>query len=229
MNELKNKTEQIFPKGSQQKCTNEPPKYPEPTATGNEEIAIMKHQLTQLDMRKAGAGAKNFYCAELAIRNISDVTIATALFEVDYYDVNGNVVDEVKHKEYEIKSGNSRAIFIASTADPDTVRIKSYNCKLTKAITADVEKIRICRHVINTVENGEEIEGIVKNISRSKTDAALVANFCNSKNENIGSKLIILRNIEPESTRQFNFVFHPREGDAVRTYSLYIIYDIEER
>jgi hypothetical protein len=180
-------------------------------------------------MRKAGAGAKNFFCAELAIRNISDVTIATALFEVDFYDVNGNIVDEVKHKEYEIYPGNSRAIFIASTTDPDIVRIKSYSCKLTKVITADVEKIRICRHIIRTVEKGEEIEGIVKNISRFKTDAALVANFCNSNNENIGSKLIILKNIEPESTRQFSFVFHPREGDAVRTYSMNVIYDIEER
>lgn len=229
MSELENKTEQVFPKGSQQILTNESPKYPEPTAMGNEKIAIMKHQLTQLDMRKAGVGAKNFYCAELAIRNISDITIATVLFEVDFYDVNGDIIDQVKHKEHELNPSNSRAIFIASTMDPDTVRIKSYNCKLTKTITADIEKIRICRHVIKTVENGEEIEGIVKNISRFKTDAALVANFSNSNNENIGSKVIILRDIEPGCTKQFSFVFQPQEGDAVRTYSLYIICDVEER
>ena len=229
MNETKDKIEQLLPKDRPQKFACEKPNYPEPTATGNEKIAIMKHSLSQLDMRKAGAGAKNLYCVEIAVRNISESTIATAIFEVDFYDVYGNLVDTVRHKELDIKPNISRALFIASTADPDTIRIKSYNCKLTKTITADIEKIRICRHVIRTVEDGEEIEGIVKNISPIKTDAALVANFSDYKNENIGNKVIILKDIEPDCTKQFSFIFKPQEGDSVRTYSLYIICDIEER
>jgi hypothetical protein len=93
MNKLENTIEKPLIKDNLKSFTNEKPEFPEPTATGNEEIAIMKHSLSQLDMRKAGAGAKNFYCTELAIRNISESTIATAIFEVIFYDVNGNIVD----------------------------------------------------------------------------------------------------------------------------------------
>jgi hypothetical protein len=46
--------------------------------------------------------------------------------------------------------------------------------------------------------------------------------------KNIGRKIIIVRDIEPNSLKQFHFLFKPREGDIVKSYNFNIIEDIDE-
>jgi hypothetical protein len=55
-----------------------------------------------------------------------------------------------------------------------------------------------------------------------KTDAALIIKFYNTKKEDIGTKVITLRNIEPQATIPWKVVFKPQEGDIVSTCSLNI-------
>jgi len=193
---------------------------PKPIATGNEKITILKHHLSEMAMDFRGGGSTS--SAELAIRNVSDSTIATAVFEALFYDIEGNTVDTVKRREIDLKPSTSRAIIInSSIRDPH--KVKSYNIRVIRMTTTDFEKVQLRGHMIRTTEAGEEeVRGTVKNISDVKTDTALVATFYNPKKENIGTKVLILRDIEPDSIRQFHFKFKPQEGDIVRTYTLNI-------
>ena len=75
---------------------------------------------------------------------------------------------------------------------------------------------------MKTTDVGEEVMGIVKNISQFKTYAAVVATFFDSNKENIGNRIIIMRDIEPDSIKQFCFIFKPMAGDRVRSYALNI-------
>jgi hypothetical protein len=190
---------------------------PEPVATGNERIAILKHSLIE-----ASADDRQQTGVELAIRNVSDSTIAAAIFEAIFYDIEGNIVDTVKHREIDLRPETSRGVLI-NTSIPESYKVKSYSVKITRMTTTDVEKVQLRRHEIRTNEAGEEeVRGVVKNISDVKTDAALVANFYDPKKENIGTRVIILRGIEPDTIRQFHFIFKPQAGDIVRTYTLNI-------
>ncbi len=193
---------------------------PTPTATGNEKITILKHSLfkTADDYSLVGRTA----IVELAIRNVSDSTLATIVFEAVLYDIEGNILDTVKHREIDLKPSTSRAISINSYIT-ELNKVRSYNVKIIKMTTTDVEKVQLRRHERSTTETGEEeVRGVVKNISNVKTDTALVGTFYDPKKENIGTKVIILRDIEPNSIRQFHFKFKPQEGDIVRTYTLNI-------
>ena len=189
---------------------------PEPTATGNERITILKHSLVAAeenypDEREASV--------DLAIRNVSEVTIASAIFEVVFYDIEGNILDTVEHREIDLKPNTSRGIVI-NCSQQHNLALKSYSVKITRTTTTDVEKVQLRRHEIKTTGTGEEVSGVVKNISSVKTDAALVATFYNPKKENIGVRVIVLRDIEPNNIRQFCFLFKPQAGDVVRTYTL---------
>jgi hypothetical protein len=145
-----------------------------------------------------------------------------------FYDKEGNIVDTVKHSEIDMEPSKSRAIRINSSVQ-EYNRVKSYNVRVLRTTTADVEKVQLRRHEIRTTEAGEEeVRGIIKNISNVKTDAVLLATFYNPKKESIGNKAIILRDIEPNSLKQFHFRFKPQEGDIVRNYVLNVVCDIEE-
>jgi len=197
---------------------------PTPKATGNEKITILKHELSveqvYADLYRVSA--------DLAIKNISDSTIATVVFGAEFYDKDGNVVEEVKHWEIDFQPNQSRGVRIFSSSFKDIKEIWSYSVKIVRMTTTDIEKVQLCRKEMRTTENGEiDVKGSVKNISKFKTDAALVADFYNFKNENIGTKVIILRDIEPRIIKQFNFVFKPIEGDKVGDYTLEIVCDIE--
>jgi len=190
---------------------------PEPKVTGNEKIQILKHSFTkgEDDARRQTSGA------DIAIRNVSDVTIATLVLECIFYDIEGNVMDTVKHKEIYLRPKTSRAVSI-NFKKQEISQLKSYDIKITRMTTADVEKVQLRRHEIKTTDAGEEVRGIAKNISDVKTDTALVATFLDSKKENIGIRVIILRDIEPNNIKQFHFLFKPMEGDRVRSYTLKI-------
>ena len=191
---------------------------PEPVVTGNEKIKILKHSLNSgiTEYRGSSAGV------DIAVRNVSDATIATLIFEAVFYDIEGNILDTVKHSEIELKPNTSRAISIRCKQQSSN-DLRSYNVRIVRATTTDVERVQLRRHEIRTTDgDGEEVRGIVKNISDFKTDAALVASFLDSKKESIGTRVIIIRDIEPNSARQFHFIFKPMEGDRVRSYSLNI-------
>jgi hypothetical protein len=187
---------------------------PVPTAAGNDKIIIIKHNLSE-----RGIGLIEYeqpVGVELAIRNVSDSTIATAVFEAVFYDIEGNIVDTVKHREIDLKLDTSRAIFINSSI-AEHHKVKSYDVRVIRATTTDVEKVQLRRHEMRTTDTSEEVRGTVKNISEVKTDAAVVVTFYDPKKENIGTKVIILRDIEPNTIRQYYFRFKPQEGDRVRS------------
>jgi hypothetical protein len=201
-------------------------KVPESTATGNDKIAIMKHKLFDVSMSVRGLEASDG--AELAIRNVSDSTIATVIFEAVFYDIEGNIIDTDEHKETDLKPRTSRAIFIFPPTST-RYKIKSYNIRVIRTVTADVEKVQLRGHEIRTNEAGEEeVRGAAKNLSNSKADAVLVATFYDPKKESIGNKAIILRDIEPDNIKQFHFKFKPQEGDKISTYNLKVVCDIDE-
>ena len=191
---------------------------PEPSVTGNEKVKILKHSLSRIT--DDDDGGEDIAGVDIAIRNVSDVTIASVVFEAVFYDIEGNIIDTVRHKEVDLRANMSRAIDISSQRHE---LVRSYDVRITRTITADDEKVQLRRHEIKTTDDGqEEVGGIVKNISGVKTDAALVATFYDSKKENIGTRVVILRDIEPDSIKQFHFLFKPQEGDIVRTYTLNI-------
>lgn len=197
----------------------EPPKVPEPIATGDDKIAILKHELSLTDPVEelpTPAGV------ELAIRNVSDRDIATVAFEAVFYDEAGVIISTVRHNEVELKPETSRALRInSSISHLESKRVKSYAVRLLRTTSADVERVQTRRHEIRMDETGEEhVWGIVKNISRTKTDAAVIWTFYNPKKENIGTRVVILRDIEPDSIRQYQFTFMPQEGNIVRNYDI---------
>ncbi|MFC1875280.1 FxLYD domain-containing protein [Chloroflexota bacterium] len=194
---------------------------PEPKVTGNEKIQILKHSYDNGDEDLFNED-ENPARVDIAMRNVSDTTIATVVFEAIFYDIEGNILDTVKHSIIDLKPNTSRAIRINYKEQKDD-RLKSYDIKITRMVTADVEKIQLRRHEIETTDAGEkEVGGIVKNISNFKADAAVVATFLDPKKENIGTRVVILRDIEPNNTKQFHFLFKPIEGDQVMTYTLNI-------
>jgi hypothetical protein len=199
---------------------------PTPKATGSDKLAIINHKLYLTDMSMRGPMGSDG--AKLVVKNVSDEIIASAVFDVIFYDIEGNIVYRFEHKETDIKPGNSRSIIIFP---PERTRnvLKSYDIKVIRVMTADEERVQVRRHEARTTETGEEeFRGTVKNISNNKADAVLVATFYDDKKEIIGTKAIILRDIEPDSIKQFHFRFRPQAGDIVRTYNLRVVCDIEE-
>jgi len=198
---------------------------PEPNVTGNEEVEILKH--TFIDAYQDG---KDEYTAsiEIAIKNVSDSTIATVIFRTLFYDIEGNTIDTTKHNAVDIKAGRSRAILIdSSITEPGDV--KSYDIRVTRTTTAGVEKVQLRGQEMIITKAGEDlVKGTVKNISDVKTDAAIVAIFYNPEKESIGTRVIILKDIEPGTIRPFQFLFKPREGDTVRTCTLHIDDTVEK-
>jgi hypothetical protein len=196
------------------------PKMPEPVATGDERIAVLKHLFSGTD----GEHGEGSLRVDLAIRNVSDLTIATAVFEAVFYDIEGNVVDTVKHDEIELRPETSRLIHITSSLPIfECDEIKSYAVRLVRMTTADVEKVQLRRYEIVTIETGEEqVTGVVKNISEVKTDAAVVVTFYDADKANVGVRVLALRDIEPNTARQYDLRFRPQDGDTVSSCSIIV-------
>jgi hypothetical protein len=192
--------------------------------SGNNKIVILKYFLEQPN-NNALEGVRN--SIDISIRNISIDKIASALFEAVFYDSNGNTIDKVKHREIEIDPNHSRSFLITSDYIlPKDMNVKlAESCKVTllKVTTSEVERVQLRRHEIRTSENGgEEVRGVVKNISDVRTDAALIATFKDEKDEKIGIKVLLLKDIEPCSVKSFHFIFNAPENEKVKTYTLNI-------
>jgi hypothetical protein len=194
---------------------------PKPSAIGTDRIEILHHQLSVTNVPADGANRAR-PSLEFAIRNVSTSTIATMMFEADLYDGEGNVLDTIKQKEVALEPDRSRAIFMNLPPYYDD-KIQSYAIRVSRTTTADIEKVQLRRHDISTTETGEEeITGIVKNISQVKTDAAVVATFFDAKEQNIGTMVMVLKDIEPDTVRKYSLKFRPQEGDSVRTHHIEI-------
>jgi hypothetical protein len=190
-----------------------------PTATGTEKIEILKHNLS---VRVPIGDYLTPAGLDLAIRNISDSVIATAVFEAAFYDQEGNIVEQVRHAETTLEPKTSRAIHIASSPYEDE-RVKSYAVRVIRTATSDAERVQLRRHEMRATETGEEeIMGIAKNISQVKTDVAVIATFYDAQEEIIGTKVVVLRDVEPNTIRQYELRFKPQEGDEISRYTLRI-------
>jgi hypothetical protein len=141
-------------------------------------LKILEHFYTMED-NTFGAGLIGGRI-NFSAKNISNKTIAMVIFEAVYYDLDGNVLDTIQHKEFELKPNKSRVVTI--TIDRiKGVYVKSYKVNILKMSTADVEKIQLIRNESRTIEAGrKEISGILKNISDVKTDTVLVVTFLDS-------------------------------------------------
>jgi hypothetical protein len=190
---------------------------PLPVVNGNNVIEILKHNFID--------GDNTFGCGNIgggiyiSIKNISNMTVAMALFEAIIYDSEGHILDCLKHKELEIRPYNARAITIRID-NMKCSKVKSYRVNLTKTVTIDREKVQLRQNEMRTIEyNLKEVTGTIKNISEYKTDAVVIATFFNTGKEEIGKKVLKIVDIEPDSVRKFNLTFYSAEN-TVKTYSL---------
>jgi hypothetical protein len=189
---------------------------PAPVATGNDQIKIVKHCIGSVI--GTSHALLPISCLHFAIRNISSKTISTAIFDITFYDGEANELETVRHKELYLKPNDSRAIAIKTDkiiGGPP----RSYNITLIKAITTDVERIQMYRNEVNRFEmGGQEICGILKNISDIKSDAALVATFFNHDDAVIGKRILLIKDISPNSIKKFSFTFIPPEGEEIKNH-----------
>ncbi len=198
----------------------EPRGIPASTAIGNDKIAVLSHHLPDIRMEQN----EEFPTAriDLVIRNVSDSTIATAVFEAVFYDREGNIVDTVRHSQLDLPQDTSRLVHIASVIPVyEYDGIQSYTVRIVRMTTTDFERVQFQRYELTPLESGEEeISGIVKNISGVQTDVAIIATFYDPQKETIGNKVLVLRDLEPQKIRKFEFRFKPQKGDTVRGVSL---------
>jgi hypothetical protein len=186
---------------------------PEPVVTGNDLAVVTKHIITPPDVLVLEG-------IEFAIKNVTDKTIATLVFEYNLFDSEGNVLKTQNHIETNLRPQGSRGIVIKPVI-PDMFKISSYTIRLVRTVTTDHERVQIIKHeMINN--NPGDITVICKNISEDKTNAALIAKFFNFKKETIGIQVIPVRDIEPSTTKQFYFMFIPVEGDVVKSHEVNI-------
>jgi len=158
---------------------------------------------------------------ELAIRNVSSSTIATASFEAVFYDIEGNVIDTTTYQTVDLPPGTSRTIHIEYKAPKNEGELKSYDVRVTRTTSAETERFHITHKELKVTGTGEnEVSGIVKNLSDVKVDAIVFAVFYNMDKRDIGEKAALIREIEPHGMKNFAFVFKPQEGDDVASYTL---------
>ncbi|MFC1875644.1 hypothetical protein ACFLY3_05840, partial [Chloroflexota bacterium] len=104
------------------KKPEEIPETPEPSAIGDENIAILKHDI----YRKGGEDDSTLSIGiELVAKNVSDKVIGSTLFEAVFYDIEGNTLDTIELKKTEWKPDNSRTIRI-NYSGPESDKVKSY-------------------------------------------------------------------------------------------------------
>jgi hypothetical protein len=195
---------------------------PEQTVTGDDRIKILKHSFHEINETVDHWISQLESTVNVAVKNISDKTVSTAIFEALFYDSEGNVINSVKHKEYDIKPNCSRSFVITIECDKtkdDYAR--SYNVAVVKTVTTDVEKVQIRKNEMKKLDNGgEEISGILKNIGENKTDAVLVANFYDYLGESIGISVLPFKGLVPDSLQRFKLTYYPPEGGKIGSHIL---------
>lgn len=190
---------------------------PVPIVNGNNLIEILNHYFIYGDNTFGCGNIGGGIC--ISIKNVSNITVAEALFEAITYDSEGNILERLKHKEMEINPDDSRAITIRID-NRKCYYVKSYKVNLIKTITVDIEKFQLRQNEMRTIEsNIKEITGAIKNISVNKADAAVIATFYNASKEEIGKKVLQIKGIEPSSVKKFSLTFDCAEN-SIKTYAL---------
>jgi hypothetical protein len=177
----------------------------ESTATGNDKIEILKHEFNDAYEDRRGIICPAYL--ELAIANVTGSTIATVIIEVTFYDIEGQAVQVVRRETTELWANTSRGLRVETSVKAvDT--IKSHAVTITRTRMADQERVQLRQHDINRNEAGEDVfSGVVKNISTVKADAAVVVTFFGANDEEMCRRVVVLRDIEPETIRQYVFTF----------------------
>ena len=195
---------------------------PEQTVSGDDRIKILKHSFHEINETVDHWISQLESTVNVSVKNVSDKTVSTTIFEALFYDFEGNVIRSVLHKEYDIKPNCSRSFVITIECDKtkdDYAR--SYNVAVVKTVTADVEKVQIRKNEMKNLDNGgQEISGILKNISPSKTDAVLVATFYDYLGENIGIRVLPFKELIPDSLQRFKLIYYPPEDVKIGSYIL---------
>ncbi len=141
-------------------------------ACGNDMISVTKHNLKYFD----NAIIEGVECG---IQNISDRVVATLVIECTFFDGEGNILNVTKHKETNLVPGNIRGVMITPPQSVPAFLINSYNIRILRIITTDVEKVQIIKNEIRTLGDVKEVSLTCKNISAEKTDAAVIVRFLN--------------------------------------------------
>jgi hypothetical protein len=183
---------------------------PAPVLTGNEYINIYKHDLVKdEDVHSGHARAE----LTLAISNISNITIATAVFDVSFLNDEGQVLEYKQQKEREIKVGTNRGVVVEANKEISR-DIYSYRVSINKITTVETEKAQIVFCEANTLdEKTDSIFCVIKNISDETADTAFVAEFINKKQVRLGYKSVAVRQIPPHGKKQFRLTFEAPAGE----------------
>ncbi len=194
---------------------------PDPVATGNDMILMTKHNLKYMDNAMLEG-------VECGIKNISDKIIATLIIECTLFNSEGNVLGTAQHKETDLLPGKSRGVMIQPPLTVPGFMIQSYNIRFLRVVTADIEKVQVIKSEMRTVGDEKEVTLTCKNISMEKADVAVITKFVNDNGETIGTKVIPVKDMEPNTNRQFKLVFKPLSGDSVKKHEI-IIGDLVEQ
>jgi hypothetical protein len=191
---------------------------PVPAATGNDKIEITNH-IFLAGNNPFGSPIKGGG-VELSVRNNTDETIASTVYNALFFDLEGNVIDTVRYRDLELKPHCSRAIVIESDkliGEP----ARCYNVSILKTIMTDIEKVQIRTHEIQRKPSGKAIiSGFIKNVSEVKSDAVIVATFTDYQNEKLGTRAVQIKDVEPGVTRKFSFTFDNPSGERIKSYTI---------
>ena len=183
---------------------------PVPEATGNDKIEILNH-IFLAGNNPFGSPIKGGG-VELSVKNKTDETIAATIYNALFFDLEGNIIDTVRYKDLELKPHSSRAIVIESDkliGEP----ARCYSVSIAKMVTTDIEKVQIRAHEMARMPSGNaKMSGFIKNISDVKSDAVIVATFTDYQNEKLGTRAVQIKDIEPNTTRKFSFIFDNPTG-----------------
>ena len=198
---------------------------PEPMVYGNDKVAIIKHALKEIQI---------YNCVykisiDFAVRNVSDQTIASLVFEAKFYDEKGKVLDTILRKEVDFRPGVSMGIIIDTNAVITPGIVKSYTVGIVSMTTTETEKVQLRHQALSVDATGEaELRGSVKNISAAATDAAVLVTFATHNDAFIGDKVLLLRNIESDQLKKFSFKYKPHSGLSIDKYTIRIVSDLSE-
>jgi hypothetical protein len=203
-----------------------PGEMPEPMVFGNDKVAIIKHSLLEIQIYNCMYKVS----VDFAIKNISDKTIATLIFEARFYNKNGKLMDTIVHREQDFRPGMNRGIDIPSNAVVIPGIVKSYEVRIVRMTTTETEKVQFRNQdmKVDPMTGEAELKGIVKNISDARTDVVMVLTFSNFKKEAIGDKVILIRNIDPGQMKKFYLKYKAHGGEMVDGVNAFLASDIAE-
>jgi hypothetical protein len=184
-------------------------------AEGCEAIKVLRHSFHPIDGLYGPVQVERGKSVAVTIENMTEECMAAVVCACDFYDSDGELMDSVRKRISEIKANATKSFVIASQKLAKDA--KKYSVSIIKVITSQEEKILIYRAGTSRMGTGEElVRGLLKNISNSAVDAWFVATFFSSENEVIGTRVLKLEGISPNSTREFSFVYMPpAEGERV--------------